>query len=149
MRIASFEISRQDAMAMYLSLYALHETKDDPEGPLARILAWFKGENGVVFRKDKVRLGKDGDDFVALYYLDGVRYKIGKDGRAFVTGADADDMFEREEKDLQDFIDTLLLDNVLDGISESVLRGHIRVANTKYPNGNDEVHTRSITGIER
>lgn len=75
-RIATAEIDRADAMKRFMSFERLRATRGDANGPLQRIIAWFKSEDALNFSTSHMRLGRANDDYVVLYYFEGMRWKI-------------------------------------------------------------------------
>lgn len=113
--IARIGISKADLMGKICSVQYFYQTRDREDGPLRRIQKWlYAEEGGVRYSQSNMKLGlRPDDDYVALYYFEGKRYKIMKDGTARVSGADADDMFEDVERDLQNLVDTILSDELM------------------------------------
>ena len=110
--IATLSISRRDAVDMYFSREYLYKTQKRADGPLHRIIEWIKSETLYFFDLKHMTLGKAEDDYIFLYYHDGVRYKLDRNGRAVVSSADADDMMESVEGELQALIDSILADEM-------------------------------------
>ena len=148
-RIATAEIDRPTAMDHYMSFKRLYATRANPHGPLQRIIAWFKNEDAMSFDTSHMKLGRDGDDFVVMYYYESTRWKIGKDGRAFVSSADADNMMEKEEADLQLLIDTILCDEITRTLAKLWKDGgNVRCGKVKNPDDQDGYHTKAFMGIQ-
>lgn len=146
-RIASLSFSRQDAMAIYMSISHLYNTRTDENGPLQRIIGWFKNEYGRQFDQNRMKLGNDGDDFVVLYYYQSKRYKICKDGRAFVSSADADDMMEAEEEDLQILIDSILCDELIKAVKDITVSSGMRSGEVKWHSTVSDDHRLGMFGL--
>ena len=148
-RIATAEIDRAAAVERFMSFERLRATRADANGPLQRIIAWFKSEDAMNFSTSHMRLGRDGDDYVVLYYFESMRWKIGRDGRAFVSAADADNMCEREEKDLQLLIDTILNDEIARTMASAFKRsGSIRCGRAKHIDEDQGYYTKTLLGIQ-
>lgn len=147
--IAVLKISRKDAMAAFMSFDYLKATRSDPDGPLQKIIAWFKQEDAMNFDTKHMKLGRDADDFSVLYYFESKRWKIGKDGFAFVSGADADDMMENDEKDLQLLIDTILNAELTKAFCNAVEKDpKIKTGKIKTQDDGQGYYTRSLLGIQ-
>ena len=111
-QIATMSITRQDAVDFYFSREYLYKTQKRADAPLPRIIDWIKAETLYFFDLRHMKLGRPEDDYVFLYYHDGIRYKLGRDGYASVSSADAEDMMEEVGKDLQMLIDSILADEL-------------------------------------
>ena len=148
-RIATAEIDRADAMKRFMSFERLRATRGDANGPLQRIIAWFKSEDALNFSTSHMRLGRANDDYVVLYYFEGMRWKIAKDGHAFVSAADADNMCKREERDLQLLIDTILNDEIARAMAAAFKRsGNIRCGRAKHVAEDQGYYTKTLLGIQ-
>lgn len=109
--IATLRIDKAALMASVFAPQSLYQSRDDESGPLRRLMAWLREqEGGVRFDKSNLRIGSRKKDYAALYYFEGKRYKVLWDGRAYISGADPEDMFEEDEAEFQALIDSILAD---------------------------------------
>lgn len=148
--IATMMVSRSDATAKYFSRDYLYKTQRKATGPLQRILAWLKSETLYFFDTKHMTLGKEEDDFVFIYYHDGVRYKMGKDGLAYVSGADAEDPMEDVQAEMQRLIDTIINDEICAAIRAVLAQADgVSVGKTRHLDADegDDMHTRTIMGV--
>lgn len=107
--IATLRIDKAALMSSVFAPKSLYQTRDDELGPLRQVMAWlYEREGGVRFNQDNLRIGSLKKNYALLYYFEGKRYKVLWDGRAYISGADPEDMFEEDETDFQALIDTIL-----------------------------------------
>ena len=148
-KIAIAEISREEAMSVFMSYEYLRDTRSRKDGPLQKVVAWFKEEDAMNFDTRHMRIGRESDDYAILYYFESKRWKIGKDGRAFVSSADADNMMEREEKDLQLLIDTILNAELTRALARALKNeGQIKIGRVKHPDAEEGYYTKTLLGIQ-
>lgn len=146
--ISTIVYKRKDLMDTYMSLPRLYETRNDPDGAIQKMRDWlYSEEGGVHFDLKHMKLGKDDDDFVMLYYFESKRYKIFKDGRVMVSGADADDMFKDIERDLQALVDTILNDELRKTLAKASARAGAKSSRAKVMDDNPETRTTTLVGI--
>lgn len=146
--LVTAKMSKSALMDTVFSRAHLYDTRNDEDGPLSQIQKWLRREEGGVrFDLSHMKLGRDGDDFVMLYYFEGKRYKILKDGHAFVSSADADDMCEDIEKDLQTLIDTILNDELVKIVAQASANAGARIGRVKSAGDDPDIRTESIMGI--
>lgn len=136
-------------MGIICSREYLFQTRNDEDGPLQKMRAWlYQEEGGRHFDLSHMKLGRDGSDYVMLYYFEGKRYKILKDGTAFVSGADADDMFEDVERDLQNLIDSILADELVKVLARSSNQVDAVCGKAKVVSEDPEVRSSLMVGIK-
>lgn len=146
--IATINIDRKDAMETFCSYMRLYETRSDPDGPLQKIISFFREEDARHYDINLMKLGNVHDDFVVIYYCNGIRYKITKDGKAKVTGADPDDKFENANRDLQNFIDTLLNDELSKAFTKVIKENpDMSIAKTKREEDDEGISKRTLVGV--
>lgn len=152
-KIATLEISKKDAMEMFCSVERLCANRNDENGALQKLIEWLKQEEGgdkfkmKVGKVQRLRFGSPSDDFVLLYYFNGKRYKVRKDGKAFVSSADAEDTCDRIEESLQAVIDTILNDELRKCIGRAVVQNGGKLAKAKARDVEDGIRTDMIVGI--
>lgn len=147
--IAKIKISRRQAMDVFFSYERLKKTSKNPNGPLHRIIEWFKAENGRTFALKNMHLGKPEEDYVLIYYFESTRYKLTRDGEVVITTADADIFKQEVEKDFQDLIDTILNDELMVYIRKIVELSEAKASKPKYKDTKDDVRTQAVFGIQK
>lgn len=118
-RIASITIDRQKAVEALLNRDRLYITRGRSDGPLHQLITWIKDEEAREYTQSNVRIGKQEDDFVLSYYNNGRKITVGRDGKAYISGADADKMHQAEEKELQNKIDSILANEIIETIVDA------------------------------
>lgn len=147
--ITQIKMRREDLMSVVCSREHLFETRNDEDGPLQKMRDWlYQEEGGRHFDLSHMKLGREDSDYVMLYYFEGKRYKIMKDGTAFVSGADADDMFEDIERDLQNLIDTILNDEVVKILSRAAASSGAVCGKAKVLGDDPDVRASTMVGIK-
>lgn len=146
--IATIKISKPDAISAFMSYERLKNTAGNPNGPLQKIILWFRAQYGNYFSLSCIHIGKPEEDYILMYYFCGTRYKIDRDGIAHVSTADADIFLEDTEKDLQMLVDNILNDELNMCLKAVVNAKECKFGTTKYTNEeNPEDHSQSICGI--
>lgn len=120
MIIATIGITVQNAAKKFLSREHLWRSKDDDNSPLSSIVMWFRDECSKDFDIHMLRIGRSSDDFAFLYYQNGVRYAVMKDGTAIVSGADSDNRFEGAADDLQSLVNSILTIETAKAIAKAI-----------------------------
>lgn len=153
--IFTFDIGKPEACKAFLSPAYLRATAAQPEGPLSQIIDWFKSEEGHLNfkikdgRVNRMRLGSDADDFAIMYYYNSKRFKILKTGEVFVSCADPDEMCERERRELQSVVDTVLNDELRKALGRAVAASGGRIAAKKVLDKEESTRTNVIVGVEK
>ena len=107
--IVSFGISRAQAVSQVFSLRHLYDTRDDPEGPLSLLIAFFKQDAPRLFKIANVRIGRKGDPFIVSYYQEGVRYRLLRNGEASIESADDDADMSGYEDQMYRVVDEIIV----------------------------------------
>ena len=118
--IASFGISRAEAMRCVFSLRRLYDTQSDKDGALARLIAFFKRDNPRLFKMSNIRLGRKADPFVASYYQEGIRYRLMKDGSVSVETADDLDDTSALEREMAEAVDAIIANEMAKMAAEAL-----------------------------
>lgn len=148
-KIATAVINKADAMDIFFGYERLRKTANNPNAPLQRIFTWFKEENARTFSTKNVHLGKPDDDYVMIYYFEGVRYKIDRLGNATISTADADVFKDELEHDFQVLIDTILNDEMVSCMRQIAQASGAQASGVKYNDTQDGAHTQAIMGISQ
>lgn len=147
--ITQIKLRREDLMSAVCSKEYLFKTRNDKNGPLQKMRDWlYQEEGGRHFDLSHMKLGSDNSDYVMLYYFEGKRYKILKDGTALVSGADADDMFEGIEKDLQNLIDSILSDELVKILSRAAVQAGAACGKAKVLGDDPDVRSSVMVGLK-
>lgn len=117
MNIAKIKIDLPSLVSLVFDEKYLKATMSHESGPLKKIMDYCKKEFPNYVKDSNMtrffRLGKQDDDWVFIFYFEGVRYKFYKDGRLKVTDADADVSHEREEREMMNMIASVLLEDIV------------------------------------
>ena len=145
--IVTMSISKADAAALFFSKESLEARKRDSTSPLPRFIAWLRSQDARQLDMTQFKVGGPADDFVFLYYYESVRYKLRKDGVALVSCADADNLMEAEEREMQDIVDTILVDEICRAFSEALPAIGAKMGKAKFEDAEEEFHTRIMAGV--
>ena len=148
-KITSFKLSKREASRMIFSPKTLYDTRNDSDGPMQTIISWMKLEIGGRFDISNMRVGSNNSSYSVLYYHSGMLYVVDKNGRARVSGADADILYTYVEKDMQRMLDGIISVEISKMIMQAVERNGINVGKSKQVRGSDkELLPRVLVGIK-
>lgn len=84
----------------------------NPQGAYTRIANWIKEENPAEFNVSHLLIGEDSDTWYVSYYMNGMLYRIMKDGRVKMESADAKDMMQNQYDEFCKLIDMICIDEL-------------------------------------
>lgn len=142
-RLANISIDKKDIVSFICSHQA-----DGTDCIQDAFIDFLQREHGRQFDIKKIKYGTPQDDFVALYYASGIRYKVLKDGCAYITYADADQFLTSQESELQVIINSAIRDFIETKLRNILTSNNIKAEKTKILDDNpEESQMHSITGI--
>ena len=118
--IATAEIAWVSILNEALCRQRLAETRNNENGALHRLVSHIKQEDAKSFEISNITLGKEEDNFLFLYYANGVRYKIFKNGEIMVASADVDEDMSSPENEFKEVINMIVADEIACRIKKAI-----------------------------
>ena len=147
--IATIEIDRTSVFNAAFSKKRLAETRNKQNGALNRLLTWIKSETGRTEQDiSSIRLGGDEDNFLFLYYVNGTRYKIFKDGTCMVSTGDSLENLISQNASFNRLVNMIVADEINARMKAALKKNDIALAKTVPNNVDDEgMYCQLLSGV--
>lgn len=111
-KIAKVTLSKEDVLATVFSRERIKATQNSEQGIINMFIKLIKSETSRGFSTSNIKLGGSDDNYYLLYYYNGIRYKIFKDGSSMISSADTNERFDAQEKELNAIIETAMVNEI-------------------------------------
>ena len=111
-KIAKVTLSKESVLATVFSRERIKAAQNSDTGIINMFIRLVKSETSRGFSTSNIKLGGKEDNYYLLYYYNGIRYKIFKDGSSMISSADTNQRFDEQEKELNAIIETAMANEI-------------------------------------
>ena len=111
-KITAISLSKASVLEKAFSIERLKATQNSELGILNMFVRLVKEEGVRGFSASDVKIGGKDDNYYLLYYYNGIRYKVFKDGQCAISSADSDRRFDAQEKELAAIVETAMANEI-------------------------------------